>query len=236
MKKVSIIIAAILAVATIAVAFWFWQKNGTNDVKIPSPQESPLSQNLENIPEEAPPVQPKNIIFPISDFDNRITLNPFGSYFTGDKKQDIDQKVCNNATTYAGYHTASDLEATAEEASIDVPVLAVANGKIVKVGNATGYGGILVLAVNIDGGDYTAIYGHIDLKSTNLEVGDEVKVGHKLANLAPACSDGNGHTRKHLHFGLHKGSAIDVKGYVASQSELNSWVDPKVLLDNLVAK
>jgi len=36
--------------------------------------------------------------------------------------------------------------------------------------------------------------------------------------------------RKHLHFGIHKGSDIDMRGYVAIEEELENWIDPQTVI------
>ena len=36
--------------------------------------------------------------------------------------------------------------------------------------------------------------------------------------------------RKHLHLGIHHGSAIELKGYVQEEAELKDFVDPEGVL------
>jgi hypothetical protein len=46
-----------------------------------------------------------------------------------------------------------------------------------------------------------------------------------LAVLGTGFSTETDGERKHLHLGIHKGTAINILGYVQNSSELNNWVD-----------
>jgi murein DD-endopeptidase MepM/ murein hydrolase activator NlpD len=99
-----------------------------------------------------------------------------------------------------------------------------------------GYGGLIVLETSVNGEKYTLYYGHIDITNSTLKKDDTIKAGEKLANLSPACSTASGGERKHLHFGIRKGTTIDIRGYVPNKIELSNWINPKVFLMQQNAK
>jgi len=144
--------------------------------------------------------------------------------------------VCPNATYYPGYHTAVDLETTAAQANQSIPVFAIAAGTVGQVSAVSGYGGLIVVQYNLGGADYIAYYGHINLSTAKVKAGQSVTVGETLADLAPACSLANGNVRKHLHFGLYKGTGVDVRGYAPDKAALESWMNPVELLKSLGAE
>jgi murein DD-endopeptidase MepM/ murein hydrolase activator NlpD len=187
----------------------------------------------QNEPEQT--VANATITYPLNNFDNRISLNPFGNYLDGKQsaRNVRTDAICPTGKGYVGYHTGTDLEITSDELNTTVPVQSITDGIVRQIGFVNGYGGLIVIEHKISGKTYTAYYGHIDLNSSTLKKGDPVKMGQKIVNLAPECSSGNGYTRKHLHFGLRPGTSIDVKGYVTNKSSLSNWVDPKELLDEL---
>lgn len=208
-------------------------------------QNSAVSQPSTQAPSSTPvttpptpsPVAQAKVVYPIDQFVARATENLYGTYFPAGGTSNPDIKVCGSKSTYyVGYHTGTDLETFSNEADVAVPVVAVADGTVRQIGPVSGYGGLIVLDVVLGGNDYTAYYGHLNLSTSTLKSGNKVTAGEKLADLGPACSSPNGFVRKHLHFGLHQGTAIDVKGYVPTQSDLSAWTDAKALLAGLVNK
>lgn len=177
-------------------------------------------------PKTADPVI-SNYYFPINDFDNRIKYRWFGKYVDG------TDTIPDCGAIFVGYHNADDLEVTSAEKSIDMPVYAVADGIIRQVSNVSGYGGLLVMGANIQGQDVTINYGHVRLSSITLKSGDTVKAGQKLGVLGTGCSAETAGERKHLHFAIHKGTTVNVRGYLPNQSELNDWIDPATFLRSL---
>lgn len=207
-----------------------WQKN---KAVAPSSQKieenNPVDQNPD-VPEAPKP----NVIYPMSSFKDREIVNPFGRYFAPGTSSHPDLDVCSNAVAYTGYHTALDIEALPDETSKSVPILSIASGIVRRATTASGYGGLVVIQYALNGQTYTAYYGHLNINSINLKENAKVNLGDKIGELGPACSSANGVTRKHLHFGLHKGTEIDIRGYVPSQNVLNNWADPASLLKTLV--
>jgi murein DD-endopeptidase MepM/ murein hydrolase activator NlpD len=237
MKKYLWLALVILAFAALIGSFFIWKfyknKKNTKDQHIAEVQSNvdlPVAPPATTTTKSAPV-----LIYPISNFSSRATENLFGSYFAPGGSSNPDRKVCKNATYYSGYHTAIDLETTADETNSSVPVLAIASGIVRQAGSVSGYGGLIVIEYDLSGSKYTAYYGHVDISTVSLKKDQKVNIGDKLGELGAACSSSNGDVRKHLHFGLHKGTAIDVCGYVPNQNELSAWVDPALLLSSLEA-
>ena len=115
--------------------------------------------------------------------------------------------------------------------NIDVPVYAIADGVIKYANYVSGYGGVVIVEFSYQNQTYTALYGHIRLTSATIKVGDKVQKGAQIAVLgSPNSSETNGE-RKHLHLAIHKGSSIDLRGYVQNQSELSNWIDPNSIIN-----
>ncbi|HZZ99469.1 MAG TPA: hypothetical protein VFK07_02035, partial [Candidatus Paceibacterota bacterium] len=49
--------------------------------------------------------------------------------------------------------------------------------------------------------------------------------GDFIGNLGKGYSSQTDGERKHLHLGIHKGSAVDITGYVSSDDLLSNWLD-----------
>jgi len=149
---------------------------------------------------------------------DRITKKPFGVYVTPANSLVQPER-------FTGFHTGTDFETTSAEANTTVPTASVCPGTVRSMGVVDGYGGLIILDCTIDSQPVTVLYGHIDLASSTLAVGDTVADGQYIANLAPAYSAGSGGERKHLHLGIHIGSTIEYRGYVQNESELSGWLD-----------
>ena len=155
---------------------------------------------------------------PITNWQNRVTKKPFGIYITP-KTSPVQPE------RFQGYHTGVDFETFPDEQNIDVPIYAICDGKLLQKRTASGYGGIAVQACKLNGEDATIIYGHLRLTSVTANVGQELKAGDMLAVLGTGYSTETDGERKHLHLGIHKGSAINILGYVQNQAELANWLD-----------
>lgn len=235
----AVVIVLIIAVA--GGAYYVIKKNksqntaSTNNQSSTAPdQSSSTTQPVASTPPAQTPAP--TLVYPLPDFASRITKNTFGQYFPAGGTTNPDREVCPNATYYTGYHTADDLETFSSELSVAVPVVSIAAGTAKEVRAVSGYGGLIVIEYNLGGNIYTAYFGHINLGAATVKVGDRVTAGEHIVDLGPECSSTNGNVRKHLHFGLHKGVTIDVRGYAPSQSALSDWVDPKALLTSLGAQ
>ena len=156
----------------------------------------------------------KTWIYPVDEFEKRITKKTFGMYITPKNSPVAPER-------FAGYHTGVDVEY--EDISTDVPIKAIADGEVVVSRFASGYGGVTV----VKHGDLYAIYGHLRLSSM-LKTGTKVTMGEQIGLLGIGYSAETDGERRHLHFGVCKINSI--KGYVNSKAELEKyWFDPKTL-------
>lgn len=144
-----------------------------------------------------------------------ITLKGFGEYIRD---------------RFSGYHTGIDCEVDPVDLSMhhiaEVPVQVVADGRVTYAGRASGYGGVLVVAHEIDGQTFSTLYGHLDLGATPVRVGDRVTKGQKIATLGEHESVETDGERMHLHFAVWSGDAVKLAGYVKTPVELSGWKNP----------
>ena len=76
----------------------------------------------------------------------------------------------------------------------------------------------------------TVIYGHLKLDSIKANLGENIDLGNIVGILGADKSPESDGERKHLHLGFHKGSNVDIRGYVKNNAELSDWVDPCLYL------
>lgn len=156
---------------------------------------------------------------PLDRAAERVTKKPFGIYITSQNSPVQPEK-------FQGYHTGTDFEIFPEELNVDVSVKAICDGELALKKWASGYGGILVESCELNGELITVVYGHLKLASIAKKAGDALAKGEGIGILGKAYSAETDGERKHLHLGVHKGSGIDIRGYVQNQSELLGWLDP----------
>ena len=149
----------------------------------------------------------------------RVTKKPFGI-----KISPNDSPV--SPERFSGFHTGVDFETTPEEQDQEVVVNAVCDGKILMKKWATGYGGVAVQSCRLNNLDVTVVYGHLLLNSITTKVGSQISSGDKLGILGKGFSDETDGERKHLHLAMHKGTQINILGYVKTSVELKDWLDP----------
>lgn len=219
-KIALIVIVILIVVALLARRLDLTHSSSTKIISTPTVQSTP------------PPIATNIVIahyyYPISNYASRKTLKWYGKKVTA-----TDNKAEMCGANFTGYHTGDDLEILSGELNIDVPVYSIAAGVVRQVSAVSGYGGLIVIEYNLNNQIVTAYFGHINLASAQVKVGDQVKAGQKLANLGAACTAQTDGERKHLHFAIRQGTAIDVRGYVQTQSELSAWLDPTLLLGKL---
>jgi len=174
---------------------------------------------------ESEPAPTPTVYYPLPNYPPRVTERVYGTYYSKAKSGEL---ACGGQ--FSGYHNGDDLEATPAEIDQEVPVFAIADGKVREFNRINGYGGLLIIEHTIAGQTMTANYGHVDLNQPKVTVGGTVKAGQVAAYLGAHCSSETDGERKHLHFSLHKGTIIDVKGYVQSQAALAEWLNPKEFL------
>jgi len=155
---------------------------------------------------------------PIDNWQNRVIKKPFGIFITPQNSPVQPEK-------FTGYHTGVDFETFPNEQNIDVPIYAICDGVLKVKEYASGYGGVAVQACKLNGVDITVIYGHLRLASISAKVGEQLVAGEKFAVLGTGYSAETDGERKHLHLGIHKGTAIIIFGYVQVQSRLDNWID-----------
>ncbi len=164
------------------------------------------------------PVVSASIVAPIDRFAERATLKLFGNFVTP-KNSPVQPEH------FTGFHTGVDFETFPEEASRDVSISAICDGPLLIKRIAQGYGGVAVQRCEIDKQLVTVIYGHLRLSSIEINVGDSLKAGQQLGLLGTGFSIETDGERKHLHLGIHKGSTINIAGYVKSKSQTGDWLN-----------
>ncbi len=167
--------------------------------------------------EQAPDVK-SSLNIPLKRAEERITKKPFGIKISPDNSPISPER-------FSGYHTGVDYEIFDGEESIDLQVFAICSGKLLRKEKVSGYGGTVIQGCELEGQPVTVLYGHIQLNSVEQELGDYIFLGDPLALLGEASSNDTDGERKHLHLGIHKGTAINVRGYVQNESELKNWID-----------
>ncbi len=156
---------------------------------------------------------------PLDNPDERISKKPFGIYITPATSPVQPER-------FSGYHTGVDLEVSEAELGRPVAVRAFCEGSIVRRQTVSGYGGVVVQQCTVDGQTVTALYGHLNIDSVDHAVGDTLQPGDTIGLLGDDKSSQTDSERKHLHFSLHRGSAVDWRGYVSTEAELDGWLDP----------
>jgi murein DD-endopeptidase MepM/ murein hydrolase activator NlpD len=197
----------------------------TNDQLIEIPEEPTETTDTT---EPAPTTDP-SYYYPMKNYKSRITNRGYGKQITAD---DSEPLACGDP--FEGYHTGDDLEVTENELNTDVPVYAIAAGTVRQISGSSGYGGLVVIEHILGDQVATAYYGHIRLSAVTLKEGDKVTPGQQITVLGDNCSTQTSFERKHLHFDIHKGTEIDVRGYAPS-SDLDEWIDPSAILESLNA-
>lgn len=172
----------------------------------------------------------QNWQYPLERTLERASYKEFGQYI--DKNFYVGKENLFPGQ-YVGYHAGVDLEILPNELNQNVPVIAVTGGIISYVGFVSGYGGVILEKLGNEG--LTVLYGHLKLSPTNLKAGDSVKSGQTLANLGNAFSSETGGERKHLHFGMYKGTDLYFKGYENTEAELSKrWINPLIFLQSKI--
>lgn len=156
---------------------------------------------------------------------DRITKKPFGIYITPENSPVQPER-------FSGYHTGADFEVLPEEDEKESSFSAICDGKAVYKDSVKGYGGVFVQQCNFEEMPVTVLYGHISIASVSHNVGDNVKRGNSIGSLGKAYSEETDGERAHLHLAIHRGSDIDLRGYVSEKEMLSQWIDPVLFLSN----
>lgn len=156
------------------------------------------------------------LVEPVDELVERITKKPFGLYVSPENSP-VDPEV------FTGYHTAIDVEYA--DVAADVPVRAAADGEVLVARTAQGYGGVVAIQHTIASQPVIGIYGHLDPGQLPA-IGSTVSAGQSIGILGDGYTEETDNERKHLHFGLVRGSTVNLLGYVQSSPELADWHDP----------
>jgi hypothetical protein len=129
------------------------------------------------------------------------------------------------------YHIGEDWANGA--ANAEGPALATANGIVIRAGNVSSWGNIVVVKHTLpDGSTVSSIYGH--LASIYVSVGQDVSIGQELGLIG----DGGFSTGAHLHFGIYLGDLTGIVpiGLVQDNPDPDpnnsGYVDPSNFLTN----
>lgn len=149
-------------------------------------------------------------------------IKPFGIYITRE-----DSPV--QPERFAGYHTGVDYEILSGEEEEDMPVFTICGGPLKLKRTASGYGGVAVQECEREGGTVTVLYGHLRFASIEHAVGDYLSPGDQIGLLGTGFTEETDGERAHLHLSVHRGSSIELRGYVQNENELADWIDPELL-------
>ncbi|MFA6048306.1 MAG: M23 family metallopeptidase [Parcubacteria group bacterium] len=226
MKNINKILIIILV---FLIASFLYSHFKNNSIKPPNSQNN--NQPEQNVSSGRDPVlmqetaaPQKDFVFPIDRAEERVTKKPFGIFIT-------KQNSPVQPERFSGYHTGTDFETFPEEQNSDVSISAITNGKVIEKRWISGYGGVLIESAVYDNSSITIVYGHLNLSSINKKTGDSLSTGEKIGILGRGYSQETDGERKHLHLGIHKGSAVDVRGYVNNKVQLRDWFDSKSILN-----
>lgn len=213
-----IILLLIVLILGLGLIFYFYQRQSQSapSQKIP-PTLTPTANQI-----SPTPTKDQILTEPVAGFKSRITKKPFGIYISPENSPVQSER-------FRGFHTGVDVEY--EDVTTDVPVYAIADGKVVLSKTASGYGGVFLIEIELDNSPHTILYGHIR-PSTLPKVGQEVTKGEQLAVLGTGLSSETDGERKHLHFAILSDNRLDIKGYTSSQNELSGWLDPLSLFES----
>lgn len=160
---------------------------------------------------------------PLEQAQARITKKPFGI-------QVSPQNSPVQPERFSGFHTGLDFEILSREESADVNVKAICGGQLQRKQQASGYGGVIVQECLLANQVVTVLYGHLRLSSIAKQIGEYLAPGEVIGMLGDGESVETDGQRKHLHLSVHKGSNINLLGYVSVEAELAEWINPVFVL------
>jgi murein DD-endopeptidase MepM/ murein hydrolase activator NlpD len=173
--------------------------------------------------------QAVTVTLPIEGYFERQSVKGFGTLVDPAFHERHRDLFPNNqfANQFTGYHAGVDVEFSgpADQARM-VSVWAIAPGDVVFVGDVAGYGGVVVIR-HPEPESVTSLYGHLRLRDLQVRLGDRVAAGQVIGYLGDQFSAETSGARKHLHFAIHRGEAVDLAGHEASPQALQSkWYNP----------
>ena len=217
MKKIYGILILIIIILLIFILI---KNNYFTTSPIVSPDNQSGAKNNQPAASFTRPAENPDIFTPpLTRAAERVTKKYFGMYITPGNSPLSPER-------FTGYHTGTDFEIFPNELDIAVAVRAICDGVLKLKEYAGGYGGLAVEACELKGEPITVIYGHLKLLSISAENGDSLKTGDVIGILGADQSQETDYERKHLHLGIHKGTEINIRGYVATEAETENWLDP----------
>lgn len=171
--------------------------------------------------------------FPVDRPQERVTVNSFGQVH--DNKFYEKNRPLFPYNTFSGYHVGTDFEAFENEITAPVPVYTATEGKILYIGTIEGYGGLIIQTIPKE--NKNMLYGHVKIANLPIKIGDFVTGGQQLTTLGDQFSHETSQERKHLHYGIYKGTDTYLKGYEQLAQTINQkWEDPMRYLTSKQAK
>lgn len=175
------------------------------------------------------PTQSLAVTVPVEEYLARQTLKGYGAVVDDAYHERHRDLFPNNGfqNQFTGIHAAVDVEFTSPaDLRRDVPVRAVAGGTVIHIGDVAGYGGLVVIR-HAEPESVTSLYGHLRLRGLPVRVGQRVREGQRIGVLGSHFSAETSGARKHLHFGIHKGPALDIAGHEQTRERLLAeWYNP----------
>ncbi len=217
MKPYQWLIIFVILIVAVLSSYYFFFVQQTNDQTDSITSQKPNSSTTAATPSITTSPKEENYLYePVEEFEERITLKPFGIYITPESSPVQPER-------FAGYHTGVDVEFTDREDK--TPVYAIADGTVITSQTVSGYGGLTVIRHEIDGVNIDTIYAHLDPSSLPRK-GSEVAAGEVIGHLGEGNTEETDFERKHLHFAMHKDNELDLRGYVQTEAELSDWYNP----------
>ncbi len=179
---------------------------------------SSFSSSFSSISSLSSTSSPQAFPYPLPDGKSRITKKMFGTYVT-------PQNSPVQPERFRGYHTGTDFETFPDEAKTDVAVKAICDGTALYHDWVSGYGGVFIQSCTYDNQPVTVLYGHLDADAIVPNKGVSVHTGDFIGTLGEGYTRQTDGERKHLHLSIHKGTTIELKGYVQTAQELDQWIN-----------
>jgi murein DD-endopeptidase MepM/ murein hydrolase activator NlpD len=226
-------VSGIVAIVAVAASASFAYVDVTTQAAAVVPSEPPVIEGAvaedatlveERTPEPVEePISVPKLGLPITSAFDRVTKKTFALEIHPETSP-----VQNDR--FNGFHVGVDFETFENEQEIDIPVFAVCDGPLLLKGFAKGYGGYALQSCEIDGETVIVLYGHMHLERIEAETKQMLTRGQTVGILGKGYSKETDGVRKHLHLGIHKGTEIDIRGYVQETDEIDQWIDPLPLM------
>lgn len=163
-------------------------------------------------------------VYPIQTYSTHRTSKVFGQYIAPDA-----------GDRFSGYHTGDDVEV--DDINASAAVYAITGGTMIRRQTVPGYGGVVILKFSNNDITYHALYGHLDLDSVGIAVGEQVVAGQQLGLLGEDKSADTDGERKHLHFAIYPYTGTEqFAGYVDTEADIAKWIDPAAFLKTQSAR